>query len=33
MAVDTPEQSNVIDLMEALKRTIDMQKNQKTGSA
>lgn len=32
-AVDTSEPNNVIDLMEALKRTIEMQKNQKLGSA
>lgn len=33
VAVDTSEQNNVIDLMEALKRTIEMQKNQKAGNA
>ena len=30
---DSSEPNNVIDLMEALKRTIDMSKQQKTGTA
>lgn len=33
VAVDNSEPSNVIDLMEALQRTIDMSKQQKTGTA
>ena len=33
VAADTSEPSNVIDLMEALRRTIEMSKQQKTGTA
>lgn len=33
VAVDSSEPNNVIDLMEALQRTIDMSKQQKTGTA
>ena len=33
VAADTAEPSNVIDLMEALQKTLDMQKNKKLGSA
>lgn len=33
VAADTSEPGNVIDLMEALQKTLDMQKNRKTGSA
>ena len=33
VASDTSEPSNVIDLMEALQRTIEMSKQQKTGTA